>query len=158
MFHALTAALKHMAIGDTPVERRVHHALTSYDLNFSRTLRHKAVDVLKLENVTLDIGDNFPALPASALLKLAAADLSLSPAQYCKNMLMDREWGGGPEIIALCNYMQLPIHVYELKSRRVGLLSVLGLGPLLNLRKEFGKGVVYAIFVSFSSLSVLHTS
>ena len=29
-------------------------------------------------------------------------------------MLKKSTWGGGPEIVALCNYMKRPIHVYEL--------------------------------------------
>jgi len=119
-----------MAVGDLTVSRDVHKALAHHDSKFARVLRRKSVDVLKLENVTLDVGYGFPALPASKLLKMAADEFSVSSAEYCTRMLRDQEWGGGPEIIALCNYMQIPIHVYELKSEVAG---------VFGLRKEFGR-------------------
>ncbi len=41
--------------------------------------------------------------------------------EYCELMAKDAYWGGGPEIVALCNVLKRPIHVYELvDARRVG--------------------------------------
>lgn len=53
-------------------------------------------------------------LTTNDLLHLAASQYDLTGDEYCKLMRNDGVWGGGPEIVALCNYLKRPIHVYEL--------------------------------------------
>lgn len=48
------------------------------------------------------------------LLQLAGSQYDLTGMEYCKMMRKKGVWGGGPEIVALCNYLKRPIHVYEL--------------------------------------------
>jgi hypothetical protein len=38
----------------------------------------------------------------------------ISGSEYLQQMLLPNTWGGGPEIVALSNYYERPIHVYEL--------------------------------------------
>ena len=52
------------------------------------------------------------------LLHIAASQYDLTGYEYCELMENDGVWGGGPEIVALCNYLKRPIHVYELISIR----------------------------------------
>mmetsp|Transcript_54914 Transcript_54914/g.133365 ORF Transcript_54914/g.133365 Transcript_54914/m.133365 type:complete len:451 (+) Transcript_54914:177-1529(+) len=53
-------------------------------------------------------------LRARDLVDSAASQYGLSGTEYCDLMRKDSYWGGGPEIVALCNALQRPIHVYEL--------------------------------------------
>ena len=48
------------------------------------------------------------------LLHIAGSQYDLSGHEYCNIMRKNGVWGGGPEIVALCNYLKRPIHVYEL--------------------------------------------
>lgn len=57
-------------------------------------------------------------LPANELLDYVASQYGLSGEEYCDYMKRDGYWGGGPEIVALCNELRRPIHVYELISTR----------------------------------------
>ena len=52
------------------------------------------------------------------LLDLACSQYGLSGDEYCESMKNNGVWGGGPEIVALCNYLRRPIHVYELMALR----------------------------------------
>lgn len=45
-----------------------------------------------------------------------AAEGEMSGSEYLQQMLLPNTWGGGPEIVALSNHYQRPIHVYELHS------------------------------------------
>ena len=54
------------------------------------------------------------SMPTSQLLSTAASQYGISPEEYCDLMEKDSYWGGGPEIVALCNVLKRPIHVYEL--------------------------------------------
>ena len=54
------------------------------------------------------------SMSTSHLLSTAAAQYGISPEEYCDLMEQDSYWGGGPEIVALCNVLERPIHVYEL--------------------------------------------
>jgi OTU-like cysteine protease len=56
-------------------------------------------------------------LPARELVQAAAQQYGMTPQEYCQAMQQEYVWGGGPEIVALCNYWQRPIHVYELSTR-----------------------------------------
>lgn len=59
-------------------------------------------------------------LKAKDLVEAAASQYGISGSEYCQLMRQDSYWGGGPEIVALCNVLQRPIHVYELfvKNKR----------------------------------------
>ena len=48
------------------------------------------------------------------LIHAAAQQYNISDVEYCTTMAEDCVWGGGPEIVVLCNILQRPIHVYEL--------------------------------------------
>jgi hypothetical protein len=50
------------------------------------------------------------------LIHAAAQQYNISDMEYCNTMAEDCVWGGGPEIVVLCNLLQRPIHVYELIS------------------------------------------
>lgn len=54
-------------------------------------------------------GDEY--LEARELLAAAAAQFELEGEEYCELMRKESYWGGGPEIVALCNYLQRPIHM-----------------------------------------------
>ena len=56
------------------------------------------------------------SLRASELVQAAAQQYGLTAEAYCEAMQQDCVWGGGPEIVALCNLLQRPIHVYELAT------------------------------------------
>ncbi|KAL7546150.1 hypothetical protein ACHAWF_009489 [Thalassiosira exigua] len=53
-------------------------------------------------------------LEARELLGAAAAQFGIDGDEYCRLMSEEGYWGGGPEIVALCNHLRRPIHVYEL--------------------------------------------
>lgn len=62
------------------------------------------------------------------LVDAAAAQYDITGEEYCDIMERDSYWGGGPEIVALCNVLRRPIHVYEL----VGVAEAFGaeaMGP-----------------------------
>eukprot|EP00934_Nitzschia_sp_Nitz4_P007753 Nitzschia sp. Nitz4//scaffold280_size24494//2759//3955//NITZ4_008388-RA/size24494-processed-gene-0.15-mRNA-1//1//CDS//3329545579//7743//frame0 len=56
-------------------------------------------------------------IPAEELVQAAASMYGVSSQTYCDNMRQDAYWGGGPEVVALCNALQRPIHIYELISQ-----------------------------------------
>jgi len=83
----------------------------------SLALRNSAVDVLANESTggrrkLFLQGEEY--LEARELLSAAAAQFDLEGEEYCELMRKESYWGGGPEIVALCNYLQRPIHIYEL--------------------------------------------
>jgi len=49
-------------------------------------------------------------------VEAAAAQYNITGEEYCGLMRKESYWGGGPEIVALCNVLRRPIHVYELTS------------------------------------------
>lgn len=79
----------------------------------SRSLRAKAVACLRQNNRRLFLQGR-ESLRAIDLVTAAAAQYDLTPEEYCATMEEDCVWGGGPEIVALSNILQRPIHVYEL--------------------------------------------
>ena len=79
----------------------------------SMKLRKLAVEVLLNPNEKLYMeGDE--CIASSDLLDLIASHYNTSGEEYCNNMLKEKTWGGGPEIVAISNRMKRPIHVYEL--------------------------------------------
>mmetsp|Transcript_3877 Transcript_3877/g.8669 ORF Transcript_3877/g.8669 Transcript_3877/m.8669 type:complete len:440 (+) Transcript_3877:111-1430(+) len=117
LFHSIAACL-HYELNDG----RCHLPMDSYDCIGklrvkSLELRNNAVDVL--QNVERNgrrklflQGEEY--LEAHELLGAAAAQFDLEGEEYCELMRKESYWGGGPEIVALCNYLQRPIHIYEL--------------------------------------------
>jgi hypothetical protein len=80
----------------------------------SLELRNAAVDVLhnvshKGRRKLFLQGEEY--LEARELLAAAAAQFELQGEEYCELMRKESYWGGGPEIVALCNYLQRPIHM-----------------------------------------------
>jgi hypothetical protein len=55
-------------------------------------------------------------LRQSELLNVACSQYGITGEEYCTSMKKEGVWGGGPEIVALCNYLKRPIHVYELMT------------------------------------------
>ena len=49
----------------------------------------------------------------SELVDAAAEQYGVTPQSYCESMRRDGVWGGGPEILALVNALERPIHVFE---------------------------------------------
>ncbi|GKY91952.1 hypothetical protein MPSEU_000166800 [Mayamaea pseudoterrestris] len=81
----------------------------------SRLLRSQAVECLKSSNRRLFLQGR-ESLKAHELVQAAAQQYGLTSDEYCEAMQQDCVWGGGPEIVALCNQLQRPIHVYELAT------------------------------------------
>eukprot|EP00554_Chaetoceros_debilis_P011574 CAMPEP_0194128382 /NCGR_PEP_ID=MMETSP0150-20130528/61023_1 /TAXON_ID=122233 /ORGANISM="Chaetoceros debilis, Strain MM31A-1" /LENGTH=587 /DNA_ID=CAMNT_0038822367 /DNA_START=203 /DNA_END=1966 /DNA_ORIENTATION=- len=82
----------------------------------SRHLRSQAVHMLSHHPRKLLFLQGNEYLRAKDLVTAAAAQYNLSAEEYCNQMKKDSVWGGGPEIVGLCNYLKRPIHVYELSS------------------------------------------
>ncbi|KAJ1450022.1 hypothetical protein M885DRAFT_533625 [Pelagophyceae sp. CCMP2097] len=144
LFHALSAGLWLAANG-------THHPLTPAELKpQSLRLRACAIDVLEdCRDPRLYMGDA-ETMRASKLLELAADLDAIDSKAYCAKLRTPHAWGGGPEIVALSNALQRPIHVYEIvwaccdtptAPRRASVLAaLLGLAfqllrPLLRISK-----------------------
>lgn len=56
----------------------------------------------------------YETMATNQLLKDVSIQYGITPEEYCNLMEQDSYWGGGPEIVALCNVLERPIHVYEL--------------------------------------------
>ena len=82
----------------------------------SRMLRAAAVDCLSSSSRRRLFLQGGEYLRAGELVEAAAAQYELTGEEYCEQMRRDSYWGGGPEIVALCNVLRRPIHVYELCS------------------------------------------
>jgi hypothetical protein len=82
----------------------------------STDLRQRAVDGLLSRKLLFLQGHEY--LRAKDLVEAAANQYGLSGERYCELMRQDSYWGGGPEIVALCNVLRRPIHVYELYSNQ----------------------------------------
>jgi len=52
-------------------------------------------------------------LITSELVEAAAEQYGVTAEDYCKSMRQSGVWGGGPEILALANALERPIHVFE---------------------------------------------
>jgi len=84
----------------------------------SMKLRKLAVEVLLNPNEKLYMeGDE--CITSNELLDLIASHYNTSGEEYCNNMLKEKTWGGGPEIVAISNRMKRPIHVYELVTEGI---------------------------------------
>jgi hypothetical protein len=83
----------------------------------STSLRERAVDFLSSNPRRMLFLQGKEFLRAKDLVEAAASQYSVSGQEYCDTMRQNSYWGGGPEIVALCNLLQRPIHVYELTSQ-----------------------------------------
>lgn len=78
-----------------------------------KELRALAVKTLTDDpNRTLHLeGDQ--ELVTSELVEAAAEQYGVTAEEYCRSMRQSGVWGGGPEILALANALERPIHVFE---------------------------------------------
>lgn len=111
LFHSIATCLA-LATNGTHVCMRD----TSNLYAVSRMLRSAAVDCLAQNPHRRLFLQGGEYLRAGELVSAAAAQYDLTGEEYCVQMRRDAYWGGGPEIVALCNVLRRPIHVYELCS------------------------------------------
>mmetsp|Transcript_7527 Transcript_7527/g.17559 ORF Transcript_7527/g.17559 Transcript_7527/m.17559 type:complete len:417 (+) Transcript_7527:83-1333(+) len=127
LFHSIAVCL-YRAVNGTDIPMDSHECIGRLR-DQSLALRNAAVDVLQQQTTNPGVqfidsigpktrrvlflqGDEY--LEAHELLNAAAAQFDLDGEEYCNLMRKESYWGGGPEIVALCNYLQRPIHIYEL--------------------------------------------
>jgi len=117
LFHALSVCLRHKLL-------RSHGDFDSSCRKLSRRLRKLACDVMCGSlgtDARLIIEDGIPPITCSDLQDIMAEKYNQTFHEYVDNMRYNASaWGGGPEIIAISNYLQCPIHVYELCIDRTG--------------------------------------
>ena len=142
LFHAVAISLnaiqerRHLRMNDATSLRELKI--------MSRSLRHMAVRCLRSCNNDLRNNNNKSAISSdddkssisiantnnkryrrlfiqgcetmatNQLLNDVSIQYGITPEEYCNLMEQDSYWGGGPEIVALCNVLEIPIHVYEL--------------------------------------------
>ena len=140
LFHAVAVSLN--AIQERR-HLRMNDATSLRELKImSRSLRHMAVRCLRSCNNDLRNNNNKSAISSdkssvsiantnkkryrrlfiqgcetmatNQLLNDVSIQYGITPEEYCNLMEQDSYWGGGPEIVALCNVLEIPIHVYEL--------------------------------------------
>lgn len=107
LFHSI-------AVGMAFADEQCH--LDMYDASLPRRVRYLrdlAVDTLTADpNRTLHLeGDQTIAI--NELVSAAAEQYGMTVDTYCSSMRNSGVWGGGPEILALANALQRPIHVFE---------------------------------------------
>ena len=111
LFHAIAACITH--------ERCKFHIDSNSPLMkaYSECLRYKAVQVLSgqtdIKQLYIDNINEEPITPYD-LLQTFANNEGLSIDMYCYNMYKNSTWGSGAEIVALSNYFQRPIYIYQL--------------------------------------------
>jgi hypothetical protein len=122
LFHSISMCLHH-AVNGTHWNLASSSDNDSTDLDFSTSidqlyqqsqiLRAQAVDCLRQSQRRLFLQGK-ESLRANELVSAAAQQYGLTAEEYCAAMQQDCVWGGGPEIVALSNVLERPIHVYEL--------------------------------------------
>lgn len=113
LFHSISTCYS-QAINGTHLDLRNPENLQWLYQN-SAKLREQAVECLE-ESRKLLFLQGHEYLKAQDLVQAAASQYGISGTEYCRLMRQDSYWGGGPEIVALCNVLQRPIHVYELAN------------------------------------------
>lgn len=111
LFHSISTCL-FQATNSTHLDMRCPDTM-EWLYRHSAKLRQLAVDCLEERRKLLFLQGN-EYLNAKDLVDAAAAQYDISGSQYCDLMRGESYWGGGPEIVALSNVLQRPIHVYEL--------------------------------------------
>jgi len=116
LFHAVACTLEYV-VNATHSDMRSRVELRRR----SSLLRFDACELLSLEKQRKKLrrkvflqGED--SLPVEELVSAAAQQYNISGEEYVSSMREDSTWGGGPEIVALCNILERPIHVYELAS------------------------------------------
>lgn len=109
LFHSVSACLS-MAENRTHIDMRN----TTHLRRASAFLREQAVEFLQKHPRRLLFLQGKESWPARDLLEAAASQFNISGEEYCHLMKQDAYWGGGPEIVALSNFLCRPIHVYKL--------------------------------------------
>lgn len=109
LFHALAAQVDFLV-------HRDHSVFDPRLEQLSLDLRNLAVDILE-RNDSLYVSNDLN-MTSTEILSHVSKFQGLSPSEYCRGMRRAETWGGGPEIVALCNHFQCPIHVYSLTTRR----------------------------------------
>ena len=108
LFNALAECLRQRHCG-------VHRDFDGVTAAISAWLRETAVDVLSCEDREL-VAEDGAALSTAELLRMVAEHYNTTAEEYCNKMRLRHTWGGGPEIVALSNYLRTPIHVYDLAA------------------------------------------
>lgn len=111
LFHSISLCLYH-AVNGTHLNMQSQQAL-DHLYQQSKYLRAQAVSCLRSRNRRLVLQGR-ECVKAHDIVQAAAQQYGISPEAYCEEMEEECVWGGGPEIVALCNLLQRPIHVYEL--------------------------------------------
>jgi hypothetical protein len=118
LFHSISTCYAHVVNG-THIDLRNPSNL-QWLYQQSARFRQLAVDCLEGEFHKDDPNRQYlflhgqDYLTCRDLVEAAAAPYGISGKEYCHLMRQNSYWGGGPEIVALCNVLQRPIHVYEL--------------------------------------------
>jgi hypothetical protein len=115
LFHSISTCYA-QALNGTHLDLR-NPANLQWLYQNSAKLREQAVDCLEQSRKLLFL-QGHEHLKAQELVQAAAAQYGISGSDYCRLMRQDSYWGGGPEIVALCNVLQRPIHVYELANEK----------------------------------------
>lgn len=81
-------------------------------------LRTAAADVLEQRDGVLFAGSKHECQTwkCADIIDMMEKEYSLKRGTYCRCIRDPNVWGGGPEILALSNYLSIPISVYDLKS------------------------------------------
>ena len=125
LFHSLSLSLRH--VQDKKKKKKksptAPDTFNTHDwpvlAQSSRSLRQQAVDFLRDKPRRLLYLQGNDCLRAHSLVEAAASQYGVTGDEYCVAMRQEGYWGGGPEIVALCNLLKRPIHVYELASVEV---------------------------------------
>lgn len=112
LFHSISLCLQHANNGTHWDFSRCTEQLYEH----SQALRKQAVSCLRQPHKRLFLQGS-ESLKSSELVHAAAQQYGLTSEEYCNAMEQDSVWGGGPEIVALCNILRRPIHVYELTTQ-----------------------------------------
>lgn len=111
LFHSISTCYAH-AVNGTHLDMRDPGSI-EWLYESSSKLRKQAVECLQQHRKLLFL-QGHEYLKARDLVEAAASQYAISGEDYCRYMQQDSYWGGGPEIVALSNVLQRPIHVYEL--------------------------------------------
>jgi hypothetical protein len=114
LFHSISTCYAH-AVNGTHLDLKKTDNLKWLYQNSAR-LRQQAVDCLQQKRKLLFL-QGHEYLKSQELVDAAASQYGISGPEYCDLMRQDSYWGGGPEVVALCNVLQRPIHVYELFAK-----------------------------------------
>lgn len=100
------------------------HPPMSKVVDYSSTLRAQAVEVLShgfdgnestaVENLETELSmQNGKTISTMTLVGTVATQYGMTPAEYLSTMRQENVWGGGPEIVALSNFIERPIVLLE---------------------------------------------